>query len=152
MASTEYRPTRVNLAPSVIESEKLNRPAKPCMVVTASGMLTGGRVLHHLEHQLPNGRISVVPGTQGRALADGEKQKSRSTADRYRCAEILVTNAYSAHAEAEQMVQWLSAMKPPDTAYVVSGEEDAARALATRLADELGWNAVVLRYLEHVRL
>ncbi len=158
MASTQYRPTRLKLAPAVEESEKLNRPGKPCIIVTASGMLTGGRVLHHLTHQLPNPRNSViltgfqVPGTRGRALADGEKQiKIHGRYIPVR-AEIHVTNAYSAHADAEQMVQWLSAMKPPDTAYVVHGEEAAARALADRLADELGWNAAVPRYLERVRL
>lgn len=158
MASTEYRPARLKLAPSVEESEKLNRPGKPCIIVSASGMATGGRVLHHLKDQLPNGRNSViltgfqVPGTRGRALVDGAKEikiHGRYVPVR---AEIHVTNAYSAHADAEQMVQWLSAMMPPDTAYVVHGEEDASRALAARLADELGWNAVVPRYLERVRL
>lgn len=158
MGSTEFRPSRLRLAPSVAESEELNRPAHPCIIVTASGMLTGGRVLHHLTHQLPNARNSViltgfqVPGTRGHALARGEKQikvHGRYVPVR---AEVHVTNAYSAHADAEQMVQWLSAMKPPETAYVVHGEEDAARALAARLSDDLGWNAVVPRYLERVRL
>jgi len=158
MASTQYRPTRLKLAPSVQESEKLNRPGKPCIILTASGMATGGRVLHHLTHQLPHSRNSViltgfqVPGTRGRALADGAKQvkiHGRYVPVR---AEVHATNAYSAHADADQMVQWLSAMKPPNTAYVVHGEEDAARTLAARLADELGWNAVVPRYLERVRL
>ena len=158
MASAEYMPTRLKLAPGVEESEKLNRPGKPCIIVSASGMATGGRVLHHLEHQLPHGRNSVVltgfqvPGSRGRALADGERQiKIHGRYIPVR-AEVRVTNAYSAHADAEQMVQWLSAMRPPDTAYVVHGEEDAARALADRLADQLGWNAVVPRYLERVRL
>ncbi|MGZ5405937.1 MAG: MBL fold metallo-hydrolase RNA specificity domain-containing protein [Nocardioides sp.] len=158
MASTEYRPSRLKLAPNVEESEKLNRPSKSCIIVSASGMLTGGRVLHHLVHQLPNARNSViltgfqVPGTRGRALADGEKQVKIHGRYIPVKAQIHVANAYSAHADAAQMVQWLSTMKPPETAYVVHGEEDAARALATRLADDLGWNAVVPRYLERVRL
>ncbi len=158
MASTEYRPSRLRLAPSVEESERLNRPGKPCIIVSASGMATGGRVLHHLAYQLPHARNSViltgfqVPGTRGRALVDGEKQiKIHGRYVRVR-AEVHVTNAYSAHADGKQMVQWLSAMKPPDAAYVVHGEEGAARALATRLADELGWSAVVPRYLERVLL
>jgi metallo-beta-lactamase family protein len=158
MASTGYRPAHLKLAPGVEESEKLNQPGKPCIIVSASGMATGGRVLHHLQHQLPNGCNSViltgfqVPGTRGRALVDGEKQiKIHGRYIPVR-AEVHVTNAYSTHADAEQMVQWLSAMTPPDTAYVVHGEEDAARALAARLAHELGWNAVVPRYLERVRI
>jgi metallo-beta-lactamase family protein len=158
MSSTQYRPSRLRLAPSVHESEKLNRPGKPCIIVSASGMATGGRVLHHLKHQLPNPRNSVVltgfqvPGTRGRALADGQRQVKIHGGYVPVRAEVHVVNAYSAHADAQQMVQWLSAMDPPETAYVVHGEEDAARTLATRLGDELGWNAVVPRYLERVRL
>jgi metallo-beta-lactamase family protein len=158
VAGTAYRPARLQLRPGREESVKLNRPGKPCIIVSASGMATGGRVLHHLAHQLPNPRNSVVltgfqvPGTRGRALADGAPQvkiHGRYVPVR---AEVHVTNAYSAHADAAQMVAWLSGMRPPQTAYVVHGEEDAARALADRLADELGWNAVVPRYLERVRL
>jgi metallo-beta-lactamase family protein len=156
--STSYRPARLALMPGREESVKLNRPGKPCIIVSASGMATGGRVLHHLAHQLPNPRNSVVltgfqvPGTRGRALAEGERQikiHGRYVPVR---AEVYTTNAYSAHADAGQMVAWLAGMKPPDTAYVVHGEEEAARALAGRLVAELGWNAVVPRYLERVRL
>ena len=158
MASTAYRPSHLKLMPSAVESEKLNRPGKPCIIVSASGMATGGRVLHHLKYQLHNGRNSVVltgfqvPGTRGRSLLDGEKQLKIHGRYIPVRAEIYATNAYSAHADAAQMVEWLSAMKPPDTAYVVHGEEEAARALADRLSEELGWNAVVPRYLERVRL
>jgi metallo-beta-lactamase family protein len=158
MANTEYWPSHLQLAPGVEESEKLNRPSKPCIVLSASGMATGGRVLHHLKHQLPNTRNSViltgfqVPGTRGRAMANGEKQiKIHGRYIPVR-AEIHVTNAYSAHADADQLVQWLSVMRPPETAYVVHGETDASQALAARLTAELGWNAVVPRYLERVHL
>jgi metallo-beta-lactamase family protein len=158
MASAEYRPTHLKLMPSREESEKLNRPGKPCIIVSASGMATGGRVLHHLKHQLPNPRNSVVltgfqvPGTRGRALADGAQQVKIHGRYIPVRAEVHATTAYSAHADAAQLVEWLSPLRPPDTAYVVHGEEDSARALADRLADELGWNAVVPRYLERVRL
>ena len=153
-----YRPRRLKLMPSRTDSEGLNRPDHPCIIVSASGMATGGRVLHHLAHQLPDPRNSVVltgfqvPGTRGRALADGARQlkiHGRYVPVR---AEVHVANAWSAHADADELVEWLSPMRPPETAYVVHGEEDAARALADRLAEELGWNAVVPRYLERVRL
>jgi metallo-beta-lactamase family protein len=158
VASASYRPRGLKLMPSRTDSQGLNRPRRPCIVVSASGMATGGRVLHHLAHQLPNPRNSVVltgfqvPGTRGRALADGVRQvkiHGRYVPVR---AEVCTINAYSAHADAAELVQWLSGMRPPDTAYVVHGEKDAAQALADRLGDELGWNAVVPRYLERVRL
>ncbi len=157
-ASSSYRPAQLRLAPSTEESERLNRPGKPCIVVSASGMATGGRILHHLEHQLPNPRNSVVltgfqvPGTRGRALVDGERQVKIHGRYIPVRAEIHTTNAYSAHADAGQLLEWLAPMRPPDTAYVVHGEADAAQVLADRLAEELGWNAVVPRYLERVRL
>ncbi|HEX6877590.1 MAG TPA: MBL fold metallo-hydrolase [Nocardioidaceae bacterium] len=157
-ASARYRPNHLELMPGREESAKLNRPGKPCIVISASGMAAGGRVLHHLAHQLPNPRNSVVltgfqvPGTRGRALVDGERQLKIHGRYVPVKAEVYVTNAYSAHADAAQMVTWLSGMSPPDTAYVVHGEEPAARALAARLAGELGWNTVVPRYLERVRL
>jgi metallo-beta-lactamase family protein len=157
-AGTPYRPAGLRLMPSREDSVRLNRPRVPCIVLSASGMATGGRVLHHLAQQLPEKRNSVVltgfqvPGTRGHALLQGARQvkiHGRYVPVR---AEVYVANAYSAHADAAQMVAWLSAMQPPDAAYVVHGEPDAAWALAGRLADELGWNAVVPRYLERVRL
>lgn len=158
MASTAYRPSHLKLMPGREESEKLNRPGKPCIIISASGMATGGRVLHHLAHQLPNGRNSVVltgfqvPGTRGRSLLEGEKQVKIHGRYIPVRAEIHMTNAYSAHADASQTIEWLSTMAEPDIAYVVHGEEESARALAGRLSDELGWTAVVPRYQERVRL
>jgi metallo-beta-lactamase family protein len=159
MASTEYRPTHLKLMSRREDSEKLNRPGKPCIVVSASGMATGGRVLHHLKYQLPSSRNTVVltgfqvPGTRGRSLLEGARQVKIHGKYIPVRAEVVATHAYSAHADATQMVAWLSGMpEPPETAYVVHGEEDAARALAGRLAEELGWNAVVPRYLERVRI
>lgn len=159
MADTAFRPKRLKLMPSRTESEKLNRPGKPCIVISASGMATGGRVLHHLRHQLPQSRNAVVltgfqvPGTRGHALATGAQQVKIHGEYVPVRAEVNVVTGYSAHADSDQMVHWLSGMKgEPHVAYVVHGEESAAGALAGRLHDELGWNAVVPRHLERVRL
>lgn len=151
-------PSRLTLVSGAQESEKLNRPRKPCIIVSASGMATGGRVLHHLAHQLPEPRNCVVltgfqvPGTRGSLLAAGATQvkiHGRYVPVR---AEVRSTQTYSAHADADQMLQWLAPMAPPRTAYVVHGEEEAAFVLAGRLREERGWNAVVPRHLERVRL
>jgi metallo-beta-lactamase family protein len=151
-------PPGLHLVASAEESERLNRPDRPCLVVSASGMATGGRVLHHLAGMLPDPRSSViltgfqVAGTRGRALAEGARQikiHGRYVPVR---AEVQSVLGYSAHADAGQVLDWLSAMPAPDTAYVVHGEPDSSAALAGRLDAELGWNAVVPRYLEKVRL
>ncbi len=153
-----FEPAGLRLMPTREDSEQLNRPGRPCIIISASGMATGGRVLHHLADQLPNSRNSVVltgfqvPGTRGRALADGAtslKIHGRYVPVR---AEVASLQGFSAHADAGQLVAWLRDMRAPRTAYVVHGELDASLALADRLGRELGWTAVVPQYLEKVRL
>jgi len=151
-----FDPGQLRLVHGRDESEKLNNPRHPCVLVSASGMATGGRVLHHLEHQLLHPRNSViltgyqVAGSRGRALADGAravKIHGRYIPVR---AEIVNIRGFSAHADATQMLAWLSSSPAPRTVFVVHGEPRSAEALATRLRDELDWNAVVPRYLEKV--
>ncbi len=153
-----FEPPGLRLMPTREDSEQLNRPGRPSIIISASGMATGGRVLHHLSEQLPNSRNSVVltgfqvPGTRGRALADGAR--SLKIHGRYVPvrAEVVALQGYSAHADAAQLLAWLADMRAPHVAYVVHGEPDAAAALAERLHRELGWTAVVPEYLEKVRL
>ncbi len=141
------------------ESIALNHPEKPSIVVSASGMATGGRVLHHLAAQLPEARNSVVltgyqaVGTRGRTLLEGAttvKIHGRYVPVR---AEIVDDPEFSVHADAGELVSWLAELpEPPRTVYVVHGEPDPAQALAGRIHDELGWTAVLPRYGERVRL
>ena len=153
-----FEPRGLRLMPSREQSERLNRPGEPCVIISASGMATGGRVLHHLKAQLPNPRNSVVltgfqvPGTRGRALADGAPQLKIHGRYVPVHAEVAVLRGYSAHADADQLVDWLSSLRPPGTAFVVHGEPGASAALAARLREGLGWNAVAPGYLEKVRL
>ena len=146
-------------APSAGQSMSLYDPSHSCVVVSASGMATGGRVVHHLAHQLPEARNSVVltgyqaEGTRGRALADGAQQvkiHGRYVPVR---AEVVVDTSFSAHADGHEVVDWLARMpEPPRTVFVVHGEPDAAEALRCRIADQLGWVAVVPRLGERVRI
>ncbi|MFA6575770.1 MAG: MBL fold metallo-hydrolase [Nocardioides sp.] len=149
----------VHAVAEAAESQQLNQPSFPCIVVSASGMGTGGRVVHHLAHQLPDPRNSVVltgyqaAGTRGRQLSDGASQvkvHGRYVPVR---AEIVTVSDFSVHADAGEMLGWLaSAPQPPRTVYVVHGEGHASQQLAARIQDELGWFAVVPRLGERVRL
>jgi metallo-beta-lactamase family protein len=122
-------------------------------------MATGGRVVHHLVHQLPDPRNCVVvtgyqaEGTRGRLLLDGVqhlKMHGRYVPVR---AEVVEVQSFSVHADAGETVDWLRRCpSPPEVTYVVHGEPDASHALARRISDELGWGAVVPRYGERVRL
>jgi metallo-beta-lactamase family protein len=145
-------------APDRTESELLNDPTYPCIIVSASGMATGGRVLHHLAAQLPDPRNCViltgfqVPGTRGQQLADGARSVKIHGQYVPVRADVVNLQGFSAHADGGQLVSWLSAMSEPDVVYVVHGEEAASSALTSLIHDRLGWNAVVPRFEERVRL
>ena len=148
----------LHLATSRAESEKLNDPDHPCIVISASGMATGGRVLHHLEHQLPRSRNSViltgyqVPGTRGRALADGAPNLKIHGSYVPVRAEVVNIRGFSAHADSSMVIDWLKGIHEPRGAFVVHGEPDSAAALAGTLRTSLDWNAVVPRFQERVRI
>ena len=141
------------------ESARLNRPPYPCIVISASGMGTGGRVVHHLAHQLPDPRNTVVltgyqaVGTRGRLLQEGASQvkiHGRYVPVR---AEIVALTDFSVHADADEVLAWLDRMpEPPGTVYVVHGEPRASATLAERIRGELGWCAVVPQHGERVLL
>jgi len=141
------------------ESRSLNNLDYPSIIISASGMATGGRVLHHLQRCLPDSRCAVVlpgfqaAGTRGRLLADGATAVKMLGHYVPVHAEVVVIDAFSAHADADELQAWLShAPSAPDTAFVIHGEPDAATALAGRLRRALGWNAVVPTYGERVRV
>ncbi|MFC5177303.1 MBL fold metallo-hydrolase RNA specificity domain-containing protein [Nocardioides taihuensis] len=140
-------------------SRDLNSPTYPCIVVSASGMATGGRVVHHLAHQLPDPRNSVVltgyqaEGTRGRQLLEGARQVKMHGRYVPVHAEVVQLADLSVHADADGILAWLArAPEPPRTVYVVHGEARAAHALAARVHEELGWVAVVPQQGERVRL
>jgi metallo-beta-lactamase family protein len=129
------------------------------IIVSASGMATGGRVLRHLMRQLPDPRSSVVlvgyqvPGTRGHRLLRGEravKMLGRYVPVR---AEIVNLAGFSVHADADETLDWLrSAEAAPGVCYAVHGEPEPARALAARIDAELAWAAAAARDGERVKL
>lgn len=140
-------------------SERLNRPKEPCIIISASGMATGGRVVHHLLRQLPDPRNSIVltgyqaQGTRGRQLVEGAravKMHGRYVPVR---AEVVAVSDFSVHADSDELVAWVaSAPELPETVYLVHGEPTSSRALADRIQEELGVVAVVPRLGERVLL
>ena len=144
---------------SVEASKALNRRKGPMIIVSASGMATGGRVLHHLVAFAPEPRNAIVlcgfqaGGTRGAALAAGQKQLRIFGQEVQVGAEVVQLAAGSAHADAGEILAWLrSAPKPPRKVFVTHGEPDAADALRARIEHELGWPAHFPEYLEQVEL
>ena len=154
-----FDPGQLIEARTVEESIAINDAAAPIIIISASGMASGGRVLHHLAHRLPDERNTVLlvgfqsEGTRGRALADGARELKllgRYVGVR---AEVVSVPAFSVHADRREIVAWLRrAARPPETAFVIHGEPHAATALHDAIEADLGWTATVPRYLEHVRV
>lgn len=140
-------------------SMELDANRFPSIIISASGMATGGRVLHHLAHRLPDSRNCVIlvgfqaEQTRGRLLAEGARQLK--LLGRYVPVQAEVVNlpSFSVHADRDELTAWLrTADAPPDAAYVVHGEPDASMSLADDLVADLGWTAVVPAFGERVRL
>jgi metallo-beta-lactamase family protein len=149
-------PTPFTAARSVQESMAIQHSAVPAIIVSASGMATGGRVVHHLRRLLPDPRNTVLivgfaaQGTRARNLVDGARTlKMFGTYVPVR-AEVVSVPGFSAHADAEEIVDWLRDAPAPSATYLVHGEPDGSQALCDRITAELGWTAVLPRSGERV--
>ncbi len=132
------------------QSRELNQLTYPAIIISASGMATGGRILHHLMNHLGDHRCSVVfagfqaGGTRGARLVAGERSIRIFGQDVAVNAEIVSLPGMSAHADAGQIMDWLrTAKRPPKHVYITHGEQDASDALRRRIQRELGWHASV---------
>jgi len=141
------------------ESKQINNVKTPCIIVSASGMASGGRVLHHLAQRLPDARNAVIlagfqaQGTRGRALQEGAKTLRLFGEEVPVCAEVVEMGQFSAHAGKSELLRWLTALPaPPKQTYLVHGEPEAAQSLQAAIQEKFQWKAAVARHLETVDL
>ena len=144
----ELMPPGVQFARTVEESKQINFLKGPRIIISASGMMTGGRVLHHAERLLPDKRNLVLlvgyqaAGTRGRLLEDGAQYLRMHGHDVAVRAEVVCVHSLSAHADAAELIRWVkSAPEPPRIAFVTHGEADSSAAFAARLRGEVGLHA-----------
>jgi metallo-beta-lactamase family protein len=130
------------------ESKSINNPDQPCIIISASGMATGGRVVHHLAGMLPNSKNTILLvgyqalGTRGRRLADGETEVKMHGEFVPVRANIEQIQSFSVHADANELLKWLkTADAAPGRVFVVHGEAGAADSLRDRIKSQLGWKA-----------
>ncbi|HHW82986.1 MAG TPA: MBL fold metallo-hydrolase [Actinomycetales bacterium] len=141
------------------DSKAINRQTEPIIIISSSGMLEGGRVLHHLKRLVTDERNTIIltgyqaAGTRGRQLEEGAREV-KVHGKYYRVkAEILRDDEFSVHGDASDLMDWAQTLDPaPITAFMVHGDPQVARHFANRLEDELDWVAVVPRYGEVVSL
>jgi metallo-beta-lactamase family protein len=144
---------------STEESKELTRSKLPAIIISASGMATGGRVLHHLKAALPDSRNTVLfvgyqaAGTRGRRLVDGEEAVRIHGAMVPVNARVEIVQSMSAHADSREIVRWLRGFRrPPKHTFVVHGEPDAMAALSSSVAATLGWAVKMPEHAETVEL
>jgi len=152
-------PAHLHVARTVEESKAINGVRGPALVLSSSGMATGGRILHHLSQRLPDPRNTVLlvgfqaAGTRGRALEDGAhelKMFGQMVPVRARVERI---DALSAHADREETLRWLAGFeRPPRATYLVHGETGGAEGLATAIRERLGWDVKIARDRETIDL
>ncbi len=141
------------------ESKRVNDMRGPRIIISASGMMTGGRVLHHAMRILPDEKATVVfvgyqaAGTTGRRIQEGEREvRIMKNWIPVRC-HVEKVEGFSAHADWKAVIRWLEGLNStPKTVFTTHGEPDAAAAMAQHIRDRFGWNVDVPQYEESVEL
>ncbi|MEO5986195.1 MAG: MBL fold metallo-hydrolase [Candidatus Limnocylindria bacterium] len=146
---------------SVDESKAIRTAKRPIMVVASSGMLTGGRIMHHLKDFLPDPKCTLLfigyqgEGTLGRHLQDGGKTARIDHQEfEVRC-RIRSISGFSAHADQDELEAWLghfAADGRPKTVFIVHGDPDAAEAFAGRIRSEMGLDAIIPKHRQTIVL
>lgn len=148
-------PSRTN---SVAESRELNTLEGPMVILSASGMITGGRILHHVVNFGGSLRTMIVlsgyqaGGTRGASLAAGERRLRIFGKDHVIRARVAQLETFSGHADADELLRWMAAGPAPAMTYLTHGETEAADTLRRRISHELHRRARVPEHLEAIRI
>jgi metallo-beta-lactamase family protein len=144
---------------TVEDSKKINDVKTPAIIISASGMATGGRVLHHIAQRAPDPRNAILlagfqaEGTRGRALEEGAKTLRMYGEDVPVAAEVINLRQFSAHAGKSELMRWLTGLPgPPRQTYLVHGEPAASAALKFAIESNFRWRVSLPAYLQTVDL
>jgi metallo-beta-lactamase family protein len=149
----------LNLVRTVDGSKAINHIVGSTIIIAGSGMCTGGRIKHHLVNNISRKESTILfvgyqaVGTLGRHIVDGAKEV-RILGQRYRVkARVVQLDGFSAHADRDQLVRWLSSLrKPPRRIFVTHGEPNASQHLANLVRSSSGWETVIPSYKDQVFL
>jgi metallo-beta-lactamase family protein len=157
--SKPFTPPGVHFDRAVEASKALNDAHTPMIIISASGMATGGRVLHHLARCLPEQRNTILfegfqaPGTRGQIIQSGAQAvKIHGEMVPIR-AHVESMENLSGHADYGEILRWLQPFpRPPKRTWLVHGEPNAAQALQQKITGQLGWDSQVAKYLQKITL
>src|SRR4051812_6402101 len=141
------------------ESKKINQNRYPSIIISSSGMVTGGRIQHHLSQRLPDPRNLVLfigfqaPGTRGALIKGGAPEVKIFGSFIPVRARTAALEQFSDHADTPELLHWLKTFKnKPGVTYLVHGEPAASSQLRAAMQKELGWNVEIAQYMEKVEV
>ena len=149
----------LTFAETAEQSKKINESHYPAIIISSSGMVTGGRILHHLAQRLPDPKNLVIfigfqaPGTRGFTIKSGGPEVKIFGDFVTIRAQVAALEQFSDHADPPELLEWLKTFKnKPSTTYLVHGEPAASSQLRDLMKKELGWNVQVAEYMERVEV
>lgn len=153
--SEAFHPSRLKMIADPNDSKHLNNLPDPAIIVSSSGMMTGGRILHHLKAYLPDPKSTLVitgfqvAGTRGRSILDGAKAVKIHGEPVAVNAEIEFVESLSAHGDWRDIMRWLEGFdRPPKTTFLVHGEPESLQTMKDRIESDLKWHVTIPKYLE----
>jgi metallo-beta-lactamase family protein len=155
-------PTRwpgLTFAQTAEESKKINDSKFPCVIISSSGMVTGGRIQHHLAQRLPDPKNTVLfigfqaPGTRGFTIKSGVSEVKMFGQMVPIRAQVAALEQFSDHADTPELLEWLGTFTAkPGATYLVHGEPSASSQLRDAMMKELGWNVQIAQWMQRVEV
>ena len=150
MGKRLFRPSRLHIGKTRDQSRAINDVRSKAVIISASGMATGGRILHHLEQRLPHRENTILfvgyqaEGTRGRSILEGQPQIKIHGKFVPVKARVEHISGFSGHADYNEILAWLMGFnRPPDLTFLVHGENNSSEALAHQIREQFGWNVVI---------
>lgn len=151
--------SNLHMVQSEEESKRLNLLDGPAVIIAGSGMMTGGRILHHLKWYGPDEKSTLVivgfqaEGTRGRAILNGAKITKIHGQQVFINCRVEQIESLSAHGDYSDIIKWLKFFKrKPKMTFLVHGEEKSLNAMKERISSTLGWNVTIPKYLDNLPL
>ena len=153
------QPERITFSKHRDDSKALNKIDEKAIIISASGMVTGGRILHHLRYRLPRAQDTLLfigyqaEGTRGKTILNGDHTVKIHGQHVPIRAHVEKISGFSAHADYNEILAWLIGFnRPPKRTFIVHGEPDASASLAKKIRDKLGWDVVIPKLEESFAL
>jgi metallo-beta-lactamase family protein len=148
-----FKTKRLSLCPTKEQSMAINNVDKQAIIISASGMATGGRILHHLKQRLPDVNSTIlligyqIEGTRGRTILDGTKEVKIHGDMVPIHAKVENITGFSGHADYNEILAYLMGFnRPPEKTFIVHGDPESSIALAEKIKTQFGWNVVIPKY------